>query len=271
MEGKHGLKVEVASQKEKFPLAGDTRVLIFESIRELLFNIVKHSGVKKAQVAIAENGKMLEIKVKDLGKGFEPSNLKKVGENGGFGLFSIMERIELIGGEFNIRSALGEGACFSILAPLAEADVESPATPIRSLENIENFLVEGSAKIRLLLVDDHMVMREGLARLLSQEPDIDIVGQANDGYEAVQLSGELQPDVVLMDISMPGLNGIEATKIIKQRHNSIKVIGLSLYEEDDRAREMLNAGAVKYLSKSGPASGVKDAIRGCLKRGIQGA
>ena len=126
--------------------------------------------------------------------------------------------------------------------------------------------VEGErGKIRLLLADDHAVMREGLARLLGQEPDIQIVGQASDGLEAVALAEQFLPDVILMDFSMPGLNGMEATKAIKQRHPQIQVIGLSVYDQEERAKEMIDAGAVNYINKSGPATAVKAAIRACKK------
>jgi DNA-binding NarL/FixJ family response regulator len=107
-------------------------------------------------------------------------------------------------------------------------------------------------------------MREGLARLLDQEIDFDVVGQANDGQEAVEMAGPLHPDVILMDISMPRLNGIDATRIIHQQHPSICVIGLSLYADEERAREMLDAGATAYLTKSGPAAELKAAIRASL-------
>ena len=101
-----------------------------------------------------------------------------------------------------------------------------------------------------MLVDDHAVMREGLARLLSQEPDFEVIGQASDGQEAVEKAEALLPEVLLMDISMPRMNGIDATRIIRQRHPSIQIIGLSLYQEEERAREMLDAGAPSISPKA---------------------
>jgi DNA-binding NarL/FixJ family response regulator len=116
-----------------------------------------------------------------------------------------------------------------------------------------------------VLVDDHAVMREGLARLISHEPDFEVVGQADDGKEAIDQATVLMPDVILMDISMPIMSGIEATSIIHQQHPGIRIIGLSLYTESERAKEMLDAGATFYLSKSGPAADLKAAIRSCMK------
>ena len=264
MEARYGLKITINSSMERYSLTEDTRILIFESVKELLFNAFKHSGVKEAQVNVANNIEMIVVNVTDKGNGFDPAMLERVEGRGGFGLFSIMQRIELIGGKFSVRSSPDKGTCISISAPLARIDTAVPPSATRSLECGEEYHNE-TGKIRLLVVDDHPVMREGLARMLSQEADILIVGQANDGVEAVEQAEKLNPNVILMDISMPRLNGVEATKIISKQHPHMKIIGLSLYEAEDRAKEMIDAGAAKYLSKSGPASTVKDAIRICVR------
>ena len=92
------------------------------------------------------------------------------------------------------------------------------------------------------------------------------MGEAGDGQEAVELADKLRPDCILMDISMPKLDGIEATRIIHQRHPGVKIIGLSLYSEDERAVEMINAGAALYLCKAGPPAKLIAAIRACANR-----
>jgi len=120
-------------------------------------------------------------------------------------------------------------------------------------------------KIRLVLVDDHTVMRQGLAGLLRSEPDLEIVGEASDGESAIHLTRALKPDVVLMDISMPGMNGIQATQIIHAEQPGIRVIGLSMFEEGEQAAAMREAGAVEYVTKSGPSEAVIAAIRACIR------
>jgi DNA-binding NarL/FixJ family response regulator len=103
--------------------------------------------------------------------------------------------------------------------------------------------------IRLMIVDDHQLMRDGLVRLLSLEPDVEIVGTACDGKEAVQKVGSLQPSLVLMDIRMPELSGIQATKQIKTEHPGVEVVLLTMHDEDDYVFEGIAAGASGYLLK----------------------
>jgi DNA-binding NarL/FixJ family response regulator len=122
-------------------------------------------------------------------------------------------------------------------------------------------LSKPDTKIRVLLADDHAVLRDGLARLLSEEQDMEVVGHATDGRMAVELAGKLPVDVILMDISMPKLNGIEATRIIHRKYPRIRIIGLSMFEEDEHVKAMRDAGAVNYLSKSGASIDLINAIR----------
>ena len=109
-----------------------------------------------------------------------------------------------------------------------------------------------------------MVMRQGLAGLLRVEPDIEIIGEASNGQSAVNLIRELRPDVVLMDISMPGMDGIEATRIIHKEIPEVRIIGLSMFQEGTQQAAMLEAGAATYLTKTGPAEELIEAIRTCI-------
>lgn len=118
-------------------------------------------------------------------------------------------------------------------------------------------------KIRVLIADDHAFLRRGIAQRLAMEPDIEVVGEASDGLTAVELTRRFSPDALTMDISMPGMNGIEATRIIRAEFPRTRVIGLSMLEGSE-ATEMRQAGAVHCLTKSGPSQLVIDAIRGRL-------
>ena len=115
--------------------------------------------------------------------------------------------------------------------------------------------------INLLLVDDQMAYRQGLAELLSLEPDLEVVGQAENGQAAIALTQHLQPDAILMDVRMPVCNGVEATRIIHQRYPWIRILVLSTFDEDEYIWQSLQFGALGYLLKSTPASQLADAIR----------
>ena len=116
-------------------------------------------------------------------------------------------------------------------------------------------------KLRIVLVDDHVEVLRGLVRLLRSEPDMEIVGQASDGESAVNLIREVKPDVVLMDIGMPGMNGIQATRIIHLELPEVHIIGCSMFKEEEQAAAMLEAGAVDYVCKNAPSESIIAAIR----------
>ncbi len=116
-------------------------------------------------------------------------------------------------------------------------------------------------KIRLLIVDDHTIVRQGLRSLLEREPDIEVVGEAEDGRSAVRQSGKLLPDLVLMDVAMPLLNGLEAARQIRRLCPKVKVLILSMHENEEYIRQSLAAGAMGYILKDAGVNELLTAIR----------
>ena len=121
-------------------------------------------------------------------------------------------------------------------------------------------------RIRLLVVDDHPVVRAGLRTLLSAQDDIDVVGEAEDGRAAIELAAELEPDVVVMDITMKGMGGLEATLKITKRLPNIKVLVLTMHENEEYLRQLLEAGATGYVLKQAVDTELVVAIR-AVQRG----
>ena len=122
------------------------------------------------------------------------------------------------------------------------------------------------SKIAVLLVDDHEVVRQGLRALLESQVDMQVVGEAQNGHQAISLAREKNPDVIVMDISMPGLNGLEATREIVKVVPTAKVLVLTSYDDDDCVVQMSQAGAVGYLTKRSAAEELTEAIR-AVRRG----
>lgn len=115
--------------------------------------------------------------------------------------------------------------------------------------------------IKILIVDDHPIVRSGLKSLLSAESDIDVIGEAVDGTEGVEMTGRLNPNVVLMDISMPTMDGMEATRQIKKKFPAVQILVLTMHRTDEFFFETLRAGASGYILKSAKTSDLLEAIR----------
>ena len=123
-------------------------------------------------------------------------------------------------------------------------------------------------KLRLFLADDHTIVREGLRRLLEAEPDMEVIGEASDGEEAIQKATELQPDVALMDLSMPRLNGAQATRRMREACPNVHVLALTVHEDNTYVRDLLNAGASGYVLKRAAATELIQAIRAVAGGGV---
>lgn len=122
--------------------------------------------------------------------------------------------------------------------------------------------------IRVLIADDHRILRDGVKALIHQSPDMEVVGEAGDGQAAVELCEQLGPDVVLMDIAMPGLGGLEATLEIKKRAPRARVLVLTQYEDREYVRRFLKAGVSGFVLKRSAGSGLLDAIRSVHAGGL---
>lgn len=266
----HELKVTVEVDPNADLRDGWVRTFLYRSAQELLFNVVKHAGVAEAHMRLAKEENRLVLRVQDRGESVELAALQAEGD--GYGLRSIRERASLLGGWLEIRSNEGAGSTFTLAMPLEQAG--SPTGAVKSggaampLPAAANGGTgsHGTRRLRIMLVDDHQMMRSGLRSLLELEQDLEIVGEADDGAQAQELAERLRPDLILMDVSMPQMDGIEATRRIKARHPAIRVIGLSMFDDERCAITMRDAGAECYLPKAGPAEELLAAVRSSTGR-----
>ncbi len=258
--GRHGLRVEVDGPAEGFSPAQDDAVFLFQCARELLWNVVKHGATDRATVAYGRDGDRMSLAVSDNGKGFDAQTVRANDDGRShFGLFSIRERVELRGGAVEINSTPGAGTWVSIVFPI-------DPKAVASANRVEPILLPSAMApvieqaIKILIVDDHKMLRQGLRRVLEEQGGFTVAGEAGDGAEAVAMARALEPQVVIMDVNMPNMNGIEATKLIIKELPSTIVIGLSFGTEDSMVRAMQAAGAVICLPKERAVEDVSRAI-----------
>jgi CheY-like chemotaxis protein len=181
-------------------------------------------------------------------------------------LLNIQERLQTIDGNLAIDSAPGRGTRVYLEVPKSNlAAVQAagePKTPPKESAGPgeSRTRARSSNGVSLLVVDDHTIVREGIVNSLGKEPRIRVVGEASDGSEALVAIEQLCPDVVLMDLNMPRLNGIEATREIRRRWPHVRIVGLSVQDESGTAQSMIDAGAEAFLSKSDSAHQMAEAI-----------
>ncbi|MFW5686145.1 MAG: response regulator [Spirochaetota bacterium] len=263
----HGLEVSLEAPAGVEPTDDSTVTFLFRAAQELLLNVVKHAQTDRAEVILSVDGTLFQLMVRDHGVGFavpdsDDEEVEVEDHDTSFGLFSIRERAEIFGGEVQLESTPKSGTTVRILLPSdlpAAGAVSGPGAPGTSSAEA-GAAPTAAAPVRVVLVDDHTVLRSGLKLLLVEHPEIDVVGEIDDGEQAIRAAAQLAPDIMVMDVAMPNLDGVEATRAIKRRHPGIRIIGLSMFQDQETADRMLSAGADAYLPKTGPSERLVDEI-----------
>jgi PAS domain S-box-containing protein len=266
------LTVELAVEQEIGPLPEDQAMLLFQSVRELLINVVKHGQTHQAMVTVTRAEGTLRVAVADKGAGFDVA-AAAASKPPKFGLFSIRERMKALGGDFHIVSSLGQGTTATLVLPLGSRAAQRPPavgsqlrglsaerstvarhgvpqdTASNSKSRIPNLESQQPARVRVLLVDDHAMVRQGLRGLLEGYADLQVIGEACNGEDAVSMGTQLRPHVVLMDVNMPKMDGIEAARRLRQSHPQVVIIGLSVDNNRHIEQAMREAGAAAFHTK----------------------
>jgi PAS domain S-box-containing protein len=274
-----GLMVHVDVPAAAPPLSEDHTTMLFQCVRELLFNVLKHAGTDRASVTMTDDGQgKLEIVVHDDGVGCDPVAIRESRADK-FGIFSIRERMEAIDGWMELESRLGAGttvtlgvtvgASCAVDAAAGGNGVEQPAFAAQAAASASHTTQQAVLErpVRVLLVDDHAMVRQGLRSILDGYPNLDIIAEAGDGEEAITLARLLKPDLIVMDVNMPRLDGIEATKRIREELPATHVVGLSVNEAEHIVKSMRAAGAAAFLTKESAADHLYETI-GAVTRKI---
>lgn len=278
---RHEMTVTVQCEADLAPVREDQAVLIFQSARELLINVSKHAKTSQASISVWIENDMLHLCVGDEGVGFDLASTTNIAAPM-FGLFSIRERMEALGGRMAVESAPGRGTKITLIVPYVggstSTDVHS-RTDMASSSLSEPEVVSAldalavspgpesahSSRTRVLLVDDHAMLRQGVRTVLEGYADIEIVGEANNGEQALLLAQSLQPKIVIMDINMPGMDGIEATRRLKLEQPETLVIGLSVHNDWQIEEAMRAAGAVSFLPKDAAIEQLHETIQVAIR------
>jgi CheY-like chemotaxis protein len=256
----YNVVVNVTADPQANPATSDARILLFEAIRELVFNAVKHAKVDRVAIhlELGPHG-TIHVQVSDDGIGFDPTvTLHHQNQHqAGLGLFSIRERLALFGGHLVVQSAPGKGAQFRLMLPrtnlrhLTTYTVETQHSGT-GLQDVRTHEAAGGPLqvLRILIADDHAVVRAGLRELFTSRPELRVVGEAADGTDAISQALALQPDIIVMDVSMPQMSGIEATRKICSSLPHIQIVGFSTHDDENIERLILGAGAKAYFTKN---------------------
>lgn len=240
-------------------LSSEIETSLYWIAQEALMNVRKHARTTRVQVALTQlDNNRVCLKVRDWGRGFDgalpPEDCSGLGER--VGLCGMRERVVLLGGTLTIHSQPGAGTSVVAELPLTYViPVESKQVTVSKFKTSSN---------RLIVADDHALVREGLRTMLESEPDLEVVGEAADGRETIELCRHLCPDLVLMDARMPEMDGLAATRAIKTENSATAILMLSAYDDPDYLLEAVLAGATGYVIKDVSKHDLVGAVRGVL-------
>ena len=245
----YGIQIALSlpDDRAECPFMPAVEVQLLRIIQEALTNVRKHAGARSVQVLFTFSADQAQVLIEDDGCGFDPARLT-TSDGQHFGARIMRERAEEVGGTLEVRSAPGQGTKVIVQIPLREPEAEGHLPPMR-----------------VLLVDDHPLFLEGLRNMLAAR-GVQVVGTASDGLEALDKARALRPDVILMDVQMPRCNGLEATRLIKAELPEVKIVMLTVSEEDEHLFEAVKSGASGYLLKSLDAKAFFEFLSG-LQRG----
>ena len=241
------LNITVEINGEPRPIDPVANTALFRVAQEALTNVVKHAQATKATVRLSYLPSVVMLQVEDDGCGFD---VRAQAQRPAWGLLGMEERATLLGGNVVIQSQ------------------PWPRHARRNDDTLSHLNRRSAMTTRLLLVDDHKVVRSGLRMLLENESDLTIVGEAGTGQEALQLVEQLQPDLVLMDIGLPDLSGIDVTHQIKQRWPNVAIVALTIHEDEEYFFKMLQAGVNGYVPKRAAPEELLTAVRTAIEGGV---
>ncbi len=253
-----GLVSQFYVHGDERPLAPDVAAALFRIAQEAFQNIYRHAAARHVILGLAFEDEAVVLTIEDDGRGFLPGAVAPA-DHAGFGLLSMAARARTMAGDVLITSRPGHGTAVRATLPYARPG-GALAAIVRQGEQSAAPAPEAHP-IRILVVDDQPVARQGIRRILEGQPDIEIIGEAEDGLSAVEQTGRLHPDVVLLDLQLPGLSGVAALPRLRAAHPGVEVVILTMFDQDEQVFAGLKAGARGYVLKDALPAAILAAVR----------
>ena len=267
------LTVDIAPDLGRLSI--DVETALFRVVQESLTNVHRYSGSPNAEIRIFADAGQVHLEIGDHGKGIKAATAR-VSLGGvaslGVGIPGMRERLRQLGGQLEVDFGR-EGTRVVALVPIKKMEAETRTTAeavaSSSLESQPGFAFDNETRPdfrrRILIADDHEVMRRGVRGLIESHNEWAVCGEAVAGQEVVRKSRELKPDLVILDINMPGLMGLDAARQIRKENPAVKILFFSVHESAQTVREVLSVGGQGYVSKSRAGHDLVDAVRNVLE------
>jgi PAS domain S-box-containing protein len=260
-ETRTGIRVIVDIPRDLVRLPPDVEVTLFRVIQESLTNVHRYSGSSTASIRLSADANEVTLKIGDAGRGIRGGGLHAIpgaAAGLGVGIQGMRERMRQLGGRLEITADAAQGTVVTAVLPIPEPQ------PLEVGEWGGGTDEPGDGRLRILVADDHEVLRHGVRLILKDEPNWEICGEASDGKEAVDKTLALNPDVVIVDIHMPTLNGLEIVRQIVEHRPSIKLLVFTVEESEQTVSAIAAAGAHAYLSKAQAGQELVSALKKLL-------
>jgi two-component system NarL family sensor kinase len=275
-----GIPIDIDVPQGIKRLSPDAEVAIFRVLQESLTNVHRYANTPRARLRIRTTQDDIKVEIEDYGKGIQATKSKSAQESVerlGVGIQGMTERIRQLGGRLEITSRPKRGTLVTATIPFGGSQVEVPASPIASTALASTFSADRPLashlhqRQQILIADDHEMLRRGVRNTLQTEPDLEICGEAVDGQDAIDKARELHPDLVILDINMPVLNGLVAVRQILRYCPTTKIVIFSVHDSDQTKQEIIAAGAHGFVSKGKDSHDLLRVVRDVLKRNIKAA
>ena len=257
-----GIHLSVSIDEELVRLTTDAETALFRVLQESLTNVHRYSGSPSAEIHIFQSASKVHLEIIDHGKGVKTGTERPAFAGAptlGVGIPGMRERIRQLGGQLEVEFS-NEGTRVHASLP-TEAFTEESGL-FRDKENFQaNARQRPEVRRRILIADDHEVMRRGVRGLVESQEEWSVCGEAIEGNEAISKTRELHPDLLILDVSMPGLSGIEAALQILKDDPNMKILFFTMYDSPQMMREISNVGAWGYVAKARAGNDLVDAVR----------